>query len=436
MPESATSTTFLTISEQHTFRVLINPCQVTSFSVTSQPADLLYKSGDPTIVSNPPFFFSAFPNCNYPYIEDITGKPFFVIYESALSRFKINQSTSITYVGVYDVTVKRTFIFDSDYTQTTQTIMEAEFTFRVIVNPCIVTSYSALPVASDLSYAIGSPTVTSSFYSFKEEPACKYPETIQIIDLPPWASHSVFTRTFSVPQTFDLSLIGAYQVSIKADLEVPDDNTLTTYSLITVEQTFTIFVEPCVVTDYQSTLTVASLSYFIRDVSLTDGPYAYEQIPACGYPETITVTNLPAFAQHNTATQDFTIPQTNDLTLIGQYTVTLRSEISVPTDYTKTSFNTLFVEYTFPIYMEPCQISSFTDSLTAGPIFYNIGAPDKTDGNYDFLQDLPCGYVETVSVANLEPYMIHNQASRDFTILQQTDLSLISEYIITITATI
>lgn len=74
-----------------------------------------------------------------------------------------------------------------------------------------------------------------------------------------------------MPQTFDISLIGSYQVTIRADLEVPDDNTLTTYSFITVEQTFTIFVQPCEVTDYQSTLTVAQISYFIRDPSLTDG---------------------------------------------------------------------------------------------------------------------------------------------------------------------
>lgn len=74
------------------------------------------------------------------------------------------------------------------------------------------------------------------------------------------------------------------------------------------------------------------------------------------------MTNLPAFAIHNTAPQDFTINQITDLSLIGQYDVTLRGEIQVPTDYTKTAFDVLFVEYTFPIYIEPCQIASFVDN--------------------------------------------------------------------------
>ena len=55
---------------------------------------------------------------------------------------------------------------------------------------------------------------------------------------------------------------------------------------------------------------------------------------ACGYTETITVSNLPPFAVHNQANADFTVPQTSDLSLIGIYTVTVQGAISVPDDET------------------------------------------------------------------------------------------------------
>ena len=73
----------------------------------------------------------------------------------------------------------------------------------------------------------------------------------------------------------------------------------------------------------------------------------------------MTVTNLPAFANHNEPSSDFTIPQNNDLDLIGEYTVTLRSEISVPDDHTQTTFTTLFVEYDFVIQVEECIVNDY-----------------------------------------------------------------------------
>jgi hypothetical protein len=41
----------------------------------------------------------------------------------------------------------------------------------------------------------------------------------------------------------------------------------------------------------------------------------------------------------------------SDLDLMGSYTVTIRSEISVPEDYTGTSFKTLADEYDFTIFV-------------------------------------------------------------------------------------
>jgi len=40
---------------------------------------------------------------------------------------------------------------------------------------------------------------------------------------------------------------------------------------------------------------------------LTTGSYTFGEDPICDYPETVTVTNLPAFAVHNSVSADFTV---------------------------------------------------------------------------------------------------------------------------------
>ena len=67
--------------------------------------------------------------------------------------------------------------------------------------------------------------------------------------------------------------------------------------------------------------------YNIGEPSLTDGLYVFDEDPVCNYPETVTLTNLPIFVQHNEQSSDFTIEKNTDLGIIGGYTATIRSEI-------------------------------------------------------------------------------------------------------------
>lgn len=103
-----------------------------------------------------------------------------------------------------------------------------------------------------------------------------------------------------------------------------------------------IQVEECTVLNYTIEKTITSISYNIGAADLTSQKYSFIETPACQYPETVIVTNLPSFAHHNEGTSDFTIPQTNDLTLLGSYKVSLRSEINIPDDYTMTTYTTMF----------------------------------------------------------------------------------------------
>ena len=103
-------------------------------------------------------------------------------------------------------------------------------------------------------------------------------------------------------------------------------------------------MEPCIINTYTATLEAADIIYNIGAPDLLNvSPYVFDEDPVCNYSETVTLTGLPAFVTHNAQTSDdFTLPQNDDLSLIGSYTVTIRSEIQVPTDHTQTVFDTLF----------------------------------------------------------------------------------------------
>ena len=69
-------------------------------------------------------------------------------------------------------------------------------------------------------------------------------------------------------------------------------------------------MEPCLVSMYTDTVTVPDISYNIGAPSLINvGPYLFDESPVCNYPETVTLSNLPAFVTHNAPiTADFSLP--------------------------------------------------------------------------------------------------------------------------------
>lgn len=67
--------------------------------------------------------------------------------------------------------------------------------------------------------------------------------------------------------------------------------------------------------------------------------------------------------------------------------MTIKSEVSFFSDFSKTTTTTLVAEYTFTIYIEPCIVSNYYDSVTIQTITYFIGDPKLVDGDYDFTQD-------------------------------------------------
>ena len=74
----------------------------------------------------------------------------------------------------------------------------------------------------------------------------------------------------------------------------------------------------------------------------------------------MTLTSLPTFVTHNKASSDFLISKNNDLSLLGKYVVTIRSEICVPNDYTKATCSLMFVEYQFTVEVLKCIVDTYT----------------------------------------------------------------------------
>ena len=131
--------------------------------------------------------------------------------------------------------------------------MEVEYDFPIQIEECLVDSYTADKKIDVISYNIGAPTLTSQIYSFVEDPPCYYDETVTLTNLPDFVQHNEMDSLFVIPENSDLSLIGSYTVTIRSEIQIPDDYTMTSYTTMFVEYDFVILIEPCLVSDYTST---------------------------------------------------------------------------------------------------------------------------------------------------------------------------------------
>jgi len=220
--------------------------------------------------------------------------------------------------------------------------MFVEYEFTILIEPCLVTTYTATTSVTEIRYNIGTLEKTDGFYVFDEDPVCNYPEIVTLTNLPPFVTHNEGSSDFTIPQTTDLSLLGEYTVSLKSEICVPDDYTKGNCTPFAVEYDFKVIMEPCLVSTYLATKEVGDISYNIGADGLVNiGLYEFTEDPVCQYPETVTFVDLPDWITHNEDTSDFTLPKNTDLSLIGSYPVTIRSEIEVPDDATSGTTTTM-----------------------------------------------------------------------------------------------
>ena len=151
--------------------------------------------------------------------------------------------------------------------------------------------------------------------------------------------------------------------------------------------------------------------YTVGQPSITSEINAFVQNPKCGYPETLSITEVPWFVSHDKSSFSFTVPYMSVNDSVGAYSVRIRNSISVPNDATKVSSTPYEVDYTLKIYISPCAVKSYTQTRTVGIITYPISSPTLTSPSYLFSQSPDCDYSQTITVTGLPSFMTHNTAT-------------------------
>ena len=101
---------------------------------------------------------------------------------------------------------------------------------------------------------------------------CNYPETVTLTDMPSWVTHNTVSDDFTIPLNTDLSLIGEHVVTIKSEIFVPTDYTNSDFTTMTVEYPFSIYIEPCIITDF-TTVPIGKMTYTIGSPAILSETY-------------------------------------------------------------------------------------------------------------------------------------------------------------------
>ena len=70
------------------------------------------------------------------------------------------------------------------------------------------------------------------------------------------------------------------------------------------------------------------------------------------------------------------MPAKSDVSLIGSYLINVKAELTIFDDYTKTASTTIENSFDFTVYLTPCQITDYVDTLRVIEIRYVLGTPD------------------------------------------------------------
>ena len=68
------------------------------------------------------------------------------------------------------------------------------------------------------------------------------------------------------------------------------------------------------------------------------------------------------------------------------------------------------------VIVDPCQVATLIGSITGAPISYSLATPATTGAQYTFLEDLACGYDQSITVTGLPAFASHDQTLRQFSV--------------------
>ena len=91
-----------------------------------------------------------------------------------------------------------------------------EYDFDVVIEPCVVDTYLDTLTAATIVYELGTPSLMNvSPFLFEQFPPCGYAETVSTTSLPGFVTHNMVEYDFTVPESYDLSLIGIYSATLE-----------------------------------------------------------------------------------------------------------------------------------------------------------------------------------------------------------------------------
>ena len=132
--------------------------------------------------------------------------------------------------------------------------------------------------------------------------------------------------------------------------------------LVNSVQTMTVTVNPCKVSLYAVSKTLADVDYEVGSGPLTTEKYEFAITPLeCSYDAIDEVSGGPDYVVHNTDLKNFLVE--SDDASSETYLMTVTSTIEVPTDYTYSSYETLTQSFTFSLIVDnPNEVDCETDA--------------------------------------------------------------------------
>lgn len=124
-----------------------------------------------------------------------------------------------------------------------------------------------------------------------------------------------------------------------------------------------IYIEPCQTLSVTSLQAISDMTYTLGDaLGPTSQAYSFEQAPNCEYEITYEVVGLPGIAVHNEPFRSFTVPYSEDKSLIGNYPVTVLAHVTHFADHTKNTNLTVSTPVNFNIeIIDPCPDTILND---------------------------------------------------------------------------
>ena len=89
-------------------------------------------------------------------------------------------------------------------------------------------------------------------------PACGFSETVTFFGLPePFAFANRVSQDFTIERSLDIAWLGTYEIKIKSEFEQPTIDGSRLPKMIKKEINFTLVINPCKVTKFTGTTSIA-----------------------------------------------------------------------------------------------------------------------------------------------------------------------------------